>query len=152
MVTSLELLLCCCCRTLLLPSPGTCVPASEGRYSMGVWQKVVQLSHDILSQTYEVPLVDTYKWTVPLHGAHIYLGSTGWDCLHYCRPGLPEVRTAASKSLLSDCCCCCCRQRAAAASIQLSCQLAHCSCCYSKMLDLTLIARGSLPRRLVALP
>jgi hypothetical protein len=65
---------------------------------MAVWQQVLQLSHDILGQTYAVPLVNTYKWTVPLHWAHIDLGSSGWDCLHYCRPGLSEVRAADATS------------------------------------------------------
>lgn len=83
-------------RTLLLPPSGVCVPPAEGNYSLDVWRQVVQLSREVLGVAYSVPLIDTYKWTVPLHWAHIPLPNDGWDCLHYCRPGLSEVR---------PCCC-----------------------------------------------
>jgi hypothetical protein len=82
----------CCSKPLLAPS-GSCVPYTEGHYSLGVWQQVVQMSKDILGQQYRVPLIDTFKWTVRLHFAHIPLAGNGWDCLHYCRPGLSEVRS-----------------------------------------------------------
>jgi hypothetical protein len=83
----------CVHRTLLLPPSGVCVPPAEGNYSLDVWRQVVQLSHEVLGDGYSVPLIDTYKWTVPLHWGHISLPNDGWDCLHYCRPGLSEVGT-----------------------------------------------------------
>lgn len=52
---------------------------------MAVWQEVVRTAHQILADTYNVTLIDTYSWTVPLHWAHISLVGGGWDCLHYCR-------------------------------------------------------------------
>lgn len=80
------------CRKLLLPPSGTCVPYTEGHYSLTVWQSVVQMSQQIVGQTHAVPVINTFNWTVPLHFAHIPLENNGWDCLHYCRPGLSEVR------------------------------------------------------------
>lgn len=67
------------------PHADTCVPYSQGGYSMDVWRRAVQTAQDILGDTYAIPLIDTYKWTVQLNFGHIFLGKNGWDCLHYCR-------------------------------------------------------------------
>lgn len=71
-------------REPLLPPSGVCVPHTQGNYSLEVWQQVRQMTKEILGDTYSVPLIDTYQWTLPLYWAHIPL-ATGWDCLHYCR-------------------------------------------------------------------
>jgi hypothetical protein len=44
---------------------------------------------------YGVPLLNSYNSTVGLHLGHIFhpLGQVQ-DCLHYCSPGIPEVRAA----------------------------------------------------------
>jgi hypothetical protein len=36
---------------------------------------------------YGVPVLDTYDMTLGMHMAHI-----ARDCLHYCSPGVPELR------------------------------------------------------------
>jgi hypothetical protein len=100
------------CRTLLLPPSSACVPPSQGNYSLSVWEHVVSMTHGILGKEFNVPLVNMHRWTVPLHWAHIALEKGGWDCLHYSRPGLPEVRwlgwpmcAMASESHTAHCAC-----------------------------------------------
>lgn len=41
-----------------------------------------------------MPLIDTMNATLPLHWAHLGHDrsfKSALDCLHYCRPGIPEV-------------------------------------------------------------
>jgi hypothetical protein len=40
-----------------------------------------------------VPIIDNYSMTRQLYKAHIYMEGAGWDCNHYCSPGVPEVNT-----------------------------------------------------------
>jgi hypothetical protein len=38
-----------------------------------------------------MPIIDNYSMTRQLHKAHIFLEGAGWDCNHWCSPGVPEV-------------------------------------------------------------
>lgn len=65
-------------------SPNTCLPPTQANYSLQAWQQVRQTVKEILGDTYTVPLIDTYQWSVSLNWAHVLTGDA-WDCLHYCR-------------------------------------------------------------------
>lgn len=41
-------------------------------------------------------MIDNYSMTRQLYGAHIYVDGAGWDCNHWCSPGVPEVSLAPS--------------------------------------------------------
>ncbi|WIA14673.1 hypothetical protein OEZ85_003174 [Tetradesmus obliquus] len=44
----------------------------------------------LLGSSAGVPMIDNYSMTRQLYGAHIYVDGAGWDCNHWCSPGVPE--------------------------------------------------------------
>eukprot|EP00878_Enallax_costatus_P023036 GHUV01024486.1.p2 GENE.GHUV01024486.1~~GHUV01024486.1.p2 ORF type:complete len:163 (+),score=40.15 GHUV01024486.1:581-1069(+) len=72
----------------------TCSPADQGGYNISMTLQLPAIAHQILAETYEIPVIDYYNLSIVLYDAHITPSqsiSGAIDCLHFCRPGLGEI-------------------------------------------------------------
>ncbi|WIA16302.1 hypothetical protein OEZ85_013003 [Tetradesmus obliquus] len=75
-------------------SLGYCLPATEGGYPLEFGKTLQRAARDILTVKYGVPLISSYQASLMLHDGHVLPRQTiagRVDCLHYCRPGMPEI-------------------------------------------------------------
>ncbi|KAF8065611.1 hypothetical protein HT031_003212 [Scenedesmus sp. PABB004] len=71
-----------------------CLPAAEAGKSLAVGAELHRLAHEIMASKYGVPVVDSHAASVFLHDGHVQPRQTiagRVDCLHMCRPGMPEI-------------------------------------------------------------
>eukprot|EP00775_Hariotina_reticulata_P002003 gene2003-2325_t len=71
-----------------------CLAAAQGGYDQKMGSEVARMAHSILTGKYGIPVIDTYNISSQLYFGHVSARqsvSGKIDCLHMCRPGMPEI-------------------------------------------------------------
>lgn len=80
------------CDTGFNAATATGCPAAGEGSSIEVSDQVGQFAHAALDGA--MPVIDFYNLTLALQRSHVSKARSfqgKWDCLHFCRPGLPEI-------------------------------------------------------------